>query len=284
MTERQPYSYVLLRYRHDPVAGEFVNVGVILYAPESHFVGARVRKTLGRLGKVFPGIQKVEISGALNSIDRAVTRICKEVRSNALFERKFSDAEQIARAVLPDDESSYFWGPLCSGVASDPSAALDKVYARFVSRYDDEPKPGRDDAAVWQPVKEALTARRLIDRLHPKLISSPIDEVEFSNAWKNGVWHCYQPLSFDLGTPEGIRDKAARWSGHMTGLSKAAEEIQPYFIVGSPSEPSLAAHYAKAIALLRASSLNPLIFEEERSDELAELIASQMAGDATASV
>lgn len=281
MTERQPYSYVLLRYRHDPMAGEFVNVGVILYAPDSQFVGAKVRKTLGRLGRVFPGIQKTEISAALSSIERAITRIGKEVRSTALFDRKFSDAEQIARVVLPEDESSYFWGPLCSGVAPDASIALDKVYARFVSRYDDEPKPGRDDAAVWQPVKEALTARRLIDRLQPKLISSPIDEVEFSNAWKNGIWHCYQPLSFDLATPEGIRDKAARWSGHMTGLSKANEEIQPYFIVGSPSETSLATHYAKAIALLRASFLNPIIFEEERSEELADLIASQMTGDAT---
>ena len=34
MNERQPYTYVLLRYRHDPLAGEFANVGAEFIAAQ----------------------------------------------------------------------------------------------------------------------------------------------------------------------------------------------------------------------------------------------------------
>ncbi len=274
--KRQPYTYVILRYRHDPVAGEFLNVGVIMVAPESCFLGVKVRKSLGRLGKTFPGIQRAEVTGALASIRYAIEKYGHSLSETGLFSDREIDADKIAKKALPLDESSYFWGPLCSGVTSDPQATIESLFARFVARYDEETKHGRDDSAVWQPVREELAKRDLLDRLQPKKIVSPIDEVEFGSAWKNGVWHCYQALSFDLVTSEGIREKAARWSGHMTGLSKAEEDIQPYFIVGAPSDPALENDYSRAINLLRESSLNPKVFVESQSGELAELIATQM--------
>ena len=30
----KPYQYQVIRYTHDRVTGEFVNVGVVLYVPE----------------------------------------------------------------------------------------------------------------------------------------------------------------------------------------------------------------------------------------------------------
>jgi len=45
--------------------------------------------------------------------------------------------------------------------------------------------------------------------LEKKTIATSKDEVEFEHAWKNGNWHCYQPLSFDLATVDSIQEKAA---------------------------------------------------------------------------
>ena len=50
------YTYTVLRYVHDTATGEFVNVGVALYAPDANFVRALCRTTYGRLTKVFPGM------------------------------------------------------------------------------------------------------------------------------------------------------------------------------------------------------------------------------------
>jgi hypothetical protein len=36
------YSFVVLQYAHDVVSGEFVNVGVAVYAPEAKYIGACV--------------------------------------------------------------------------------------------------------------------------------------------------------------------------------------------------------------------------------------------------
>jgi len=33
----EPYSFCFLRYVHEPLSGEFANVGVLLWAPESRF-------------------------------------------------------------------------------------------------------------------------------------------------------------------------------------------------------------------------------------------------------
>ncbi|MBP6600902.1 MAG: DUF3037 domain-containing protein [Verrucomicrobiales bacterium] len=35
----EPYSFCFLRYVHDPLSAEFVNVGVVLWAPQSRYLG-----------------------------------------------------------------------------------------------------------------------------------------------------------------------------------------------------------------------------------------------------
>jgi hypothetical protein len=39
--ERQPYTYLVLRYRHDPFACEFANVGIVLHAPRGRYLDAK---------------------------------------------------------------------------------------------------------------------------------------------------------------------------------------------------------------------------------------------------
>jgi len=46
---RERYSFCFLRYHHDPLSGEFANVGVLLWAPDSSFLGFRCSKKFARL-------------------------------------------------------------------------------------------------------------------------------------------------------------------------------------------------------------------------------------------
>lgn len=275
MKDAATYTYVILRYRHDPLAGEVANVGVVVHAQGSMFLGAKMRRTIGRLSKMFPDMEKSDLIGGLSVVERGISRLRETELSGLAISS--GDAATFAKRALPDDDSSLVWGDMGSGITFDPFATLEKLYHRFVGRYDESGRVGRDDAAVWQPVREKLAERRLVDRLAPKTIVSPIDKVEFEHAWKNGAWHCYQPLSFDLVSAEGIREKAARWSGHMTGLSKASETVRPHFVVGAPADPALDDDYRRAIDLLRASQLGPLVFEESQIDQMINQIADAMA-------
>jgi len=274
MTERRPYTYVLLRYRHDPLAGEFANVGIVLHDAKSGFLGVRVRKTLGRLSAMFPGINGEALKGTLRSVQRGVQRLSKQEASGLLT--SLADASKFAQRALPIDDSSFVWGPIGSGLSADPAQTLDKLYARFVSRYDEKTKANRDDAAVWKPVRDLLVERQIEDRLQAITIRSPLDHVEFDHAWKNGAWHCYQPLSFDLLSGESIRDKASKWAGQLLALENASEAFQPHFVVGAPSNPRLYDDYTKALAILQLGPGKPEVIEEAEISALVDRIETEI--------
>lgn len=274
MTERRPYTYVLLRYRHDPLAGEFANVGVVLHDAKVGFLGIRVRKTLGRLSVMFPGLNADALKTSLRSIERGVTRLAKKEAGGLLT--SLGDAAAFAQRVLPSEDTSFFWSPVGSGVTNDAAATLDKLYARFVGRYDDKTRSQRDDAAVWRPVRELLAQRSLADRLLAVTISSPLDQVEFDHAWKNGAWHCYQPLSFDLASGDSIREKASKWAGQLLALRDASEPFRPHFVVGAPANPQLLADYEKAIAILRLGPGDPEVVEETAITDLVNRIEDEI--------
>ena len=186
------------------------------------------------------------------------------------------DARSFGRQVLPDDDSSFLWGPVGSGLTADPAETLAQLYDRFVTRYDGRPRQHRDDATVWRPVRDRLVELRLADRLQPKTIASPFDRVEFDHAWKNGEWHCFQPLSFDLANEENIREKARRWAGKILALKEATEPFKPYFFVGAPSDRALEGAYRAALKILTLSPLSSEVIEETRLDDLVGLIAKEI--------
>lgn len=271
---RLAYTYTILRYRHDPVAGEAINVGIVLHCPKAGFLAARVRETVGRLTKTFPDASRSSVMETLRIIERRVDRL--RVQELATFFDRDASAVTYAKRALADEDSCFVWSEIRTGVAVDPQSALQKLYDRFVAQYDSEGRTTRDDNAVWQPVRELLAQRNLTDRLQEKEIVSPLDRVSFDHAWKNGSWHCYQPLSFDLASPDSIREKAAKWSGHMLGLSQSSENFQPYFFVGAPTQPELNEDYQRAVRLLRASPNRPEVFEEADTAAFVDRIEDEM--------
>ncbi len=52
---RIPYTYCVLRYVHDPAAGEALNVGVLAYAPSEHWVARQIEQRYARLSATFRG-------------------------------------------------------------------------------------------------------------------------------------------------------------------------------------------------------------------------------------
>ena len=53
----QPYSFCFLRYVHEPHSGEFADVGVLLWAPGSRFLGFKASQKFRRLSHFFHGFQ-----------------------------------------------------------------------------------------------------------------------------------------------------------------------------------------------------------------------------------
>ena len=211
----------------------------------------------------------------MTSLERAL-RVAGEVfKKDDLFRPK-TDALSLARSVLPADDSSLQWSPIGSGLTIEPGQQLEALYLRLVGRYDEKYQHRRTDAEVWRPVSERLDRANLASKLSEKVIRGAVDELEFKHAWKNGIWHCYEALSFDLADVEGIKRKARQWTGHLSAVRDASEKFKPYFIVGAPSDRKLVSAYNDALAILRNGPVETEVFPEAEVDQLVDRIATEI--------
>lgn len=129
MSIRLPYSYVVLRYVHDIVRGEFANVGVVMFAPNSPFLRGRFSSDFRRLRAIFGGIDEAHLSSMLQHLDRAFAGF-QPSRPSAK-----RDITQLVQQLLPADGSSLQWSPPGGGVTADASGTLDYLFQRFVEHH-----------------------------------------------------------------------------------------------------------------------------------------------------
>lgn len=281
MTDRTPYSYTVLRYVHDVMTGEFINVGVVLHAPANGRVLHSFRRTLGRIKNVFPDLDGQAFKSAMMSAHRCVLLVAKELRDND-FLLESGNALSLAQKAIPLDNSSLQWSPLRHGLAEDPARAFDRIYERQVSRYDNKAHVRRTDEEVWRPVRDLLAERRVPIELQEKVVAGATDTITFPHAWKNGLWHAYTPISLDLADAEGIKDKVRKWRGHLAAVADGATtDLKLYFIVGAPQKTELHDAYKSAIAILQKAPFAPQIYEEGQVAELVSEIEDEVRAHET---
>ena len=154
MTDKAAYSYTLLRYVHDVLTGEFVNVGVVLFVPSKGLVRYKMRGTIGRLKGVFPDIDRRAFLSSMTAVRKGLQLVGKSEKEAGLLKSE-GDAVAIARRAVPPDDSSLQWSPSGTGLTANPDEALDRLFDRYVSRYDTHHRSRRSDDDVWRPVRRS---------------------------------------------------------------------------------------------------------------------------------
>lgn len=271
------YTYTVLRYVHDTMTGEFVNVGVAMHAPEAGYLSAICRTTYRRVSAVFPGLRGEHFRAVMRHVQARFEQLGERLSTESIAPdgRVLQD---IARGVLPADDSSFQWGPVGVGLTSDPSQKLEALFNRMVMRYDEQPptRVRRTDDDVWRNFKRDLEQRRLLRYFEPKTISVQDDEVRFEHAWKNGVWHCVEPVSFDMAAAETIKDKAHKLLGQITSVHETAENFRLYMLVARPDDDTLLPAFESALSILQKMPCDKEIFQEDDHAALADRLAREV--------
>ena len=279
MTMKTPYSFTVLRYVHDITTGEFLNVGVALLAPEHRYVNALCRTTFQRLKNVFPTLDGESFRASMRHVTQEFDRFHQQLRDQLPLRELSAGVMGYAHSVLGADDSSLQWSPMGAGVTVDPERSLEQLYDRFVMAYDKQTvTPRRQDDDVWRHFSHALQQRQVLKHFVPKTISVPDDQLEFEHAWKNSVWHCLAPLSFDLASPESIRDKAHRWLGQLTSVAQAqaSEPFKLYFLVGRPTQEELMPAFESALSILGKAPGDGEVFSEAQAQTLSDRLAAEV--------
>lgn len=272
---KTPYSYGLVRYVHDVVTEEFVNIGVVLYAPAFKYLRARCTHRYGRASSFFGGVDGHHFRSTVTHVKRVLDSESRAMQGFA-FDKPAADAFEVIRPLFVIDDSALQFAAGGGGLTRDPEATLEELYERFIGRYEPEPRQRRKEEDIWRGVKSQLEARGVAEQLQPYRVDAKLISHQFEHSIKNGKWHAIEPLSFDLAEADSLRSKAVRWLGLTQALSDAAEDVRILYVTASPGDRKLESAYQDALGLLGSSAIEHEIVDESEAGDLAERLRRAM--------
>ena len=278
MTQKLSYSFTILRYVHDVVAGESLNVGVVMYVSSGGQLLVKTQRSMGRLRQTFRGIDQRVFRGMMSSVERGISLLAKELAAAPLTEGNL-DVLKCVRRVLPDDDSALQWSAAGWGLSADVTETMDHLFERYVTRHDGaivkEERRRTDDDIRREFMKLLIESGTKIP-FEQKQVRGDQDEITFKTAWKNGRWHAYEPISLDLVDENRIKDKARRWRGHLAAVKVGStDDVKLHFLTRGPRDETLKAAYETAKMILLGSPFAPALIEQRETPSLVEQIKKE---------
>lgn len=138
----KPFNCMFLRYRHDVLSEEFLNIGLVYYSNQDGFLKFKINRNLERLKKAF---QVTDLSFVKNKLKSAEEAFLASDRSDDSPKEK--TIENFANQVLAPDDGSFIWSKPLYGVAPDHEAMFADLFSRFITQYNEreKSKPARRD-------------------------------------------------------------------------------------------------------------------------------------------
>jgi hypothetical protein len=129
-----PYTYCVLRYMHNPVAGETLNIGVLLYAPQARYAATLVEYQDTRLAHAFAGFDSENYQRTMQRFEAAIRRIRDSWTEMAPAPATLpTDAVALGSMVWADPDLSFRLGPVLAGVSADLEEVLAEIFREMVT-------------------------------------------------------------------------------------------------------------------------------------------------------
>jgi len=274
---KTPYTFSVLRYVHDIVTGEFVNIGIVLFAPKGNFLSAICTSKYRRLSGMFGSVNGEHIRSMSKYMQARLEEEGERIQEELLFEQMPKSVRCFAEKILPADDSSFQFSEEAGGLTLNPEKTLEELYDRYVERYSQKiVRASRTDEEVWRSFKKPLEERRVFANLVSHQIIGKNYDYEFSYGWQNGKWNLYEPVSFDLVEKGKIIDKAHVWFGKATSLAEGGEPFKLHLLLGAPSNNSLRPDFVKAQNILAKIECEHAVITEDQADEFAEKLKTEI--------
>ncbi|QTE36103.1 DUF3037 domain-containing protein [Mucilaginibacter gossypii] len=271
-------EYQILRYVHDRTTGEFVNVGIVVFEPQSRFLEARVLNKFSRISNFFEEFNGHFLINTLKHFQKEI----KTVNLDLLF---FSSSESIrlkedpklsdiTKSILLRDNNSLQLSEVKCCLDIRPEKALQDLFVRLIEKYNsDASKEAHTDSYAWNKIyKTHFDKLGITARLKDHTVKTHNDQIKFDKAWKNGVWNCYQSLSFDLKREDAIKTKVYKWSGIIKELGSSNEKMNLFFLTTSPRDSDHLASFIKDTLSQSDTVVKVTIVTENEAEQFARRV------------
>lgn len=273
------FQYAILRYMHDPLTGEFINVGVVIHSKEARYLKLDVNPRYSRLSKTFNEINGTYYRRIVGHLQRQIAAFHQKYHSQYdLLDEMPAKLDIILNSILSPDDSSLIFGGYGSGLTSDLDKEIKRLFERFVLKYEEQKtEESRNEQQVWHAYAQELDKHNISLQLAPVTIRTQTYQYDFDHAWKNDRWHPIEPVSFDLQEEQSIRNKSDRWIGRILNLADSDEIGTLYMLTGAPRHSQLMPVYHHATKNLRdktaRTGLKVEIIEEDEAANFSERLA-----------
>lgn len=272
------YEYQVLRYLPDQIGGEFVNVGLVLFEPKTNFLKAGFLRSVSRITSFFTGLDGRYLHRRLRHMEAMMDDFSYQLSSSFQFE-KYSKISSVTSRYLVKDDTAFQFSEVKKGIDDDLGLAFDELYQRLIENHTPEtPESVRNDHDVWQKLyRPFLEKRGVTSRLKTFQVETAKDTISFNYAWKNEVWHCYQPVTFDLKKSDSIKNKVYKWVGMLDELKTAKEELEIRLLTALPDKD-------KELLAFILDKLDQKVFGSARVSIVRQSQAEQFANQVQAKI
>jgi hypothetical protein len=207
----------------------------------------------------------------LKHFETAISKISENIHGKVNF---YESIDVITASILPKDDSALMCTDVKRAIDIDLNKAFDDMFNRIVEKYCEEidVNPHNDNFAWKQYYKRYFEKYGLSDKLKKHSVKTNTDVIEFDKAWKNGVWNCYQSVSFDLLRVEAIKNKAYKWSGVLKQLETTKEQLHIYFLTAEPKQDhGLKKLITEALTINNPNVLVTLVTENQAEEFVVQV-------------
>jgi len=233
-------QYQILRYLPDRVSGEFVNLGIAAFDSSSRTLKSKFITRIGNISSFFPNTNSRYLVKSIKTIHDELEVYSVRLKSELEFS-EVASIEEITKAVLPKDDSALVFSEIKSTLDISVDATISDLFTRMVSTHiiEEDDEEVRRDKEVWTKVyKKHFDDFGISGHLSSHRVKTKNDELEFDKAWKNGVWNCFESVSFNLTRADAIKNKVYKWVGKLEELGTSHEEMHIYLLSVLPSDNS----------------------------------------------
>lgn len=274
------FTYSLLQYKHSPVLGEAINVGILFYFPkENHFEFTRGDGY--RAKAIYPDFDNSLFNGYIktitNKIKNQVTLFNEQVD-------KSDFARYIHQNILAEDAAGLvFTQPVQVNYTNGEIHQVVNEYAKLLLPGIITEKPSvvikHNENFILKTFQGYLIRNNTaLDKKFKKnqIIHTPHFNIKFELAWEQKSINYIKPLSFDVNDENSILNKAAILFSHLTDLKEYAKLHNTRFdiLISKPQDKQFIKEYENALDLIDSVKVpKQLLTQEKWEDYTAETAA-----------
>ncbi|MCD6019866.1 MAG: hypothetical protein K0S53_2987 [Bacteroidetes bacterium] len=280
MTTRLKYQYQLIRYEHDQVTGEFVNVGLVLCSAGSKYLRCKVVSKYSRISNFFnQAADYSSLHKTLRFIETTLNKKGAELNELFISNQGSVSINTFTTQILPKDDNSLYFAEVNSGVDYNLDGAFDDIFSRLVDHYNIEnTQKIISDNIVWSKYYKTYFDKYGVSaKLKPHKVKTSTDEFTFDKSWKNGSWHCFQALSLSLKKVDSIKNKLYKWSGILDNLENTTEHLHLYFLTSDiEKHKDLKTFFENNITRHQTGNLQITLVTEKEAEKLAQTVQREI--------